>query len=635
MAGDATDALPFWNWLPQTLLFWLATVAVLVAIGTALGWLIAALRRGPEAALSATGRGLRDAAQDVTRLSPRRVLALTWLTIKESIRRRAVVVFALFILFVLFAGWFLDPRSSNPARLYISFVLDMTRYLVLLLALLLSAISLPTDIKKRTLHTVVTKPVRRSEIVLGRMLGFTAVGTALLLVMGPISYVFVVRWLAHTHKLLPADLELAERRWNSAPGDSAPPSPLALNTTIDHGHQHLIKIEPRPSVARDGRHVGPFPAEGRLKTDIGGGHWHVFSYEMQEEDGGAGGARMEYTIGPARDMLVARVPLFGRLGFKDRAGRDSEKGINVGDEWEYRSFIEGGSAMAAIWTFDDRRICADNFPHGLPVEMTIEIYRSHMGKIKVGVRGSIWVRRAGTDDWVWVRTFEAKEFIPDVQFIPRQLRTSEGEEVDLFGDLVSDGHVEIRLLCEDMKQYLGAAPHDLYIRAPDASFELNFAKGYLGIWLQMVLIIGFGVMFSTLLSAPIALLATGTVLLLGMFIPFLRDLAAHRIVGGGPFEESIRMVRQENLVIELEPGLKTTLAQMADRVVEMGMWLVTQVLPDLGKFSFPDDQGHFCVASGFDISADMVLKGALGALGFLLPLFAAGYFFLKTREVAK
>jgi len=284
---------------------------------------------------------------------------------------------------------------------------------------------------------------------------------------------------------------------------------------------------------------------------------------------------------------------------------------------------------------DDRRISADNFPHGLPVEMTVEIYRSYMGKIKQGVRGSLWVRRAGSDEWVWVRTFEAKEFISDVQFIPRQLHTSEGAEFDLFRDLVSDGHVEIRLLCEDLHMYLGAAPHDLYIRAPDASFELNFAKGYLGIWLQMVLIIGFGVMFSTLLSAPIALLATGTVLLLGMFIPFLRDLAAHRVWGGGPFEQSIRMVRQENLVIELEPGLKTTLAQMSDRVVELGMWLVAQVLPDFGKFSFPDDQGHFCVASGFDISADMVFKGTIGALGFLLPLFAAGYFFLKTREIAK
>ena len=57
-------------------------------------------------------------------------------------------------------------------------MLTATSYLVLLLALFLSSLSLPADIKNRTLHTVVTKPVRPSEIVLGRILGFAAVGTA-------------------------------------------------------------------------------------------------------------------------------------------------------------------------------------------------------------------------------------------------------------------------------------------------------------------------------------------------------------------------------------------------------------------------------------------------------------------------
>ena len=73
---------------------------------------------------------------------------------------------------MLFAGWYLDPRSSDPARLYISFVLTATNYLILLLALFISTFSLPADIKSRTIYTIVTKPVRATEIVLGRMLGF-------------------------------------------------------------------------------------------------------------------------------------------------------------------------------------------------------------------------------------------------------------------------------------------------------------------------------------------------------------------------------------------------------------------------------------------------------------------------------
>jgi thiol:disulfide interchange protein DsbD len=34
----------------------------------------------------------------------------------------------------------------------------------------------------------------------------------------------------------------------------------------------------------------------------------------------------------------------------------------------------------------------------------------------------------------------------------------------------------------------------LYVRADDASFKLNFVKGYFGIWTQMVLVIAFGVL---------------------------------------------------------------------------------------------------------------------------------------------
>ena len=132
-------------------------------------------------------------------ISPRRVAALTWLAVKESIRRRVVVVVAVFILVLLFAGWFLDPNSTNPAQLYISFVMTATSYLVLLLTLILCTLSLPADLKNRTLHTIVTKPVRPSEIILGRIFGFAVIGTVLLLVMGTVSYFFVERGLAHTH----------------------------------------------------------------------------------------------------------------------------------------------------------------------------------------------------------------------------------------------------------------------------------------------------------------------------------------------------------------------------------------------------------------------------------------------------
>ena len=71
---------------------------------------------------------------DLVRTSPRRVAALAWLAVRESIRRQVVVVFAVFVILLLFAGWFLNPGSDQPARLYLQFVLTATSYLMLVLA---------------------------------------------------------------------------------------------------------------------------------------------------------------------------------------------------------------------------------------------------------------------------------------------------------------------------------------------------------------------------------------------------------------------------------------------------------------------------------------------------------------------
>ncbi len=596
-----TEILPLSIWLPWGLLYWLAVVGGAAFAAVLVGWLVAALRSGPVAALRMTGRTLAGGAADLVLISPRRVWALSWLAVKESIRRRVVVVFAVFVLILLFAGWFLDPGSNQPARLYLSFVLTATSYLVLLLALFLSSLSLPGDIKNKTLHTVVTKPVRPSEIVLGRILGFTAMGTFLLVIMGLVSYVFVVRGLSHTHTLTGADLQPAEQ----SAGDQ-----LSGRTSRVHQHRHEVIID--------------VAGGGRVKMEQG--HWHELTIKKS-------GERSIYQLGPPKGLLVARVPVYGKLHFKDRTGKDAEKGVNVGDEWTYRSYIEGGSLAAAVWTFDG--VTEAKFPDGLPLELTIEVFRTYKGDTSdpediPGILGSLAVRNPKTGEMVEAKIFTAKDFATDLQFIPRKLQTADGRTLDLFRDLVADGRVEIWLRCLPRAQYFGAAQPDLYLRAHDASFKVNFAKGYLGIWFQMVLVIGIGVLFSTFLSGPVAVMATLGALLGGLFSQFMARLATGEVIGGGPFEAFIRLVTQQNLVSEMEPGLRTTVAQMLDVVMGYGLWAAAAVLPDFGSFSFAD-----YVAYGFDISPVLMLQCAFRVLAFLLPVFVAAYFFLKMREVAK
>ncbi|HBO44421.1 MAG TPA: hypothetical protein DD670_10910 [Planctomycetaceae bacterium] len=569
---------------------------------------------------------LSAAASDLFRMSPRRVAALTWLSVKDSIRRRVVVVFILFVVVLLFAGWFLDPGSDHPLRLYITFVLTTTSYLVLLLMLFLSSLSIPNDLKNKTLHTVVTKPVRLSEIVLGRMLGFIGLGTLLLAVMAFISYFFVARGLAHVHDVVPGSLRAI--------------SPSEAPDRFD------VPMKGASSVVNKHRHDVVLDSEGRGRLEMEQDHFHRVTRRDQEGE-------VAYEVGQPEGMRIARVPVYGKLRFLDRQRNETETGTNVGDEWTYRSYIEGGTLGAGAWTFDN--VTESRFSDRIQLEMTLGVFRTHKGDIEQTIAGVVLLRNPKTGLTVEAKVFKSREFSTDVHYLARKLmpqsvyllnreENADGKvryvreeiadgrkaEYDVFEDLTDNGTLEIWLQCLDPGQFFGVAQADLYLRARDASFALNFVKGYFGIWMQMVLVVGFGVMFSTFLSGPIAMVATVGMLLGGFFRGFMLKLALGETYGGGPVESFIRMLTQDNVVSDLPEGLRTTVAQTIDAVLQVGLRAVAQILPPFGEFNCAN-----YVAYGFNISSDWIAQRGLTALGFAVVLFVVGYFFLKTREVAR
>src|SRR5262245_9296965 len=132
---------------------------------------------------------LRNLAQ----LRFRRIGALAKLSFKEAVRRRVLYVFSLFLLVILFGSWFVPSKPSDQVRTYVQVVDWATTALLLFTAVLLAAFSIPTDVKQQTIHTIVTKPVERFEVILGRFLGFFALMTLVLLFMTAVSLLYVVR----------------------------------------------------------------------------------------------------------------------------------------------------------------------------------------------------------------------------------------------------------------------------------------------------------------------------------------------------------------------------------------------------------------------------------------------------------
>jgi hypothetical protein len=592
-----SDLVPFADWIWPALVYYVQIAAILGLAALVVGFLVAAFRYGPSAGADRTFHLVRTCLRDLASLSPRRISALAWLAVQESLRRRVLVGFAVFLLILLFTGWFLDTKSNDPAKLYLSFVLTATTWLVLLMALFLSALSLPADIKNRTIYTIVTKPVRAGEIVLGRVVGFAVIGTLMLSIMGLFSYVFVARALNHTHEVDVASLK-------NVPNDSR--GSRSGRTTLVLNHRHQLTLD----------------VDGNGATDVVQGHYHNVTAHTQ-------GDKVTYVVGPPEDMFTARVPIYATaLRFKDRSGKGSDRGINVGNEWKYRSYIEGGSLAAATWTFAD--ITPEQFPNGLPIEMTIRVFRSYKGDIEKGILGSLVLRNPKTGRASQIETFRAKDFYIDHRDIPRKLTDPSGKNIDLFDDLVADGQLEIELQCLDNTQFFGVAKPDIYLRARDAAFTMNFIKSYLAIWVQMLLVTGLGVMFSTFLSGAVAMLATLAALVMGFFKQFVVDVASGAVQGGGPIESFIRLIKQQNVTMDMEPGLTTDVVKAGDTVFMGFMTRVTNLLPDFRNF----DSANY-VANGFDIPPDTVLIQTFTVLGYVAGVFVVGYFFLRIREVAR
>lgn len=623
------DFWSFYEWLmrPESflesaLLKGIVLILLAIVIGLIVGYIYSAGRYGPSEGFYAVARAIRDLIRsDLPGTSMRRIFALAKLAFKEAIRRKVLFVVGLFLVVLLLAGWYLNPESDDPARLYISFVLTATNYLILVLALFISTFSLPADIKSKTIYTIVTKPVRPTEIVLGRMLGFIGVGTLMLLPMGLASYLFVTRGLRHTHQ------EVVELR-------ELPDGQLEGETDFVRNHKHTFTIDPET---------------GKALTDVVRGHRHVVT--MQGDS---------FEIGPPRGALRARVPSYGEIQFYDRSGERKDLGVDIGaeriDTGGYGSggiarvvglvtgsrkirhgYVEGGTLGAAEFTFKD--VTPERYPNGIQVDLSLRAYRSYKGNIEKVIRGSLTLKHPTKEIESDPIGFEVDEYDVDEQLIEPEIRGTANEEtrmLNVFEDLVDEnGEMKLVIRCLDRAQYLGVTQSGVYLRPYENSFEWNFTKAYLSIWLQMTMVMAFGVMFSTFLSGPVAIIATAVCVLLGFSAEQIYDTRHYIDVGiergGGPIESTIRLLKQDAMTTKLDVDtLAANVIKAVDAGIVYSLDAIATALPNLPKMVATAEYA----ASGFDIFGALLLRHAVATFGYCFLAFITSYFFLKSREIA-
>ncbi len=124
-----------------------------------------------------------------------RVWAIAVNTVRQAVRLKIAATFIVLLLVLLpVMGFKVTGDGTLKGRLqtFISYGLSLTAALLYLLTIIASVFTLTNDVRQKQIFTVLTKPIRRFEIITGKFLGIVLLNLMLLVLFSAIIYGFVV-----------------------------------------------------------------------------------------------------------------------------------------------------------------------------------------------------------------------------------------------------------------------------------------------------------------------------------------------------------------------------------------------------------------------------------------------------------
>ena len=595
----------------------------------------------------------------------RRLYSLARLTIYESNRRMWApwVVTTVFLLVLAFTHWFLQPpRVAEMGRLYVSTLSLLCSVLLTVMVTILTPLSLPTDIEQQTIYTVVSKPVRRIELIWGRMIGYMALVTVLVAVFGGISLAYLWRTVHKT--IIEATEQLAvkalkENRMSDAKllkeqadqlrtrmqarvpvmgslsflDSRGTPHAMGIDVGQEQGmrqpRSHIEGATPSTAIWSFGIVPNPFTPPGRpasllnrriaveefIQPGTIEGHLDRY-YEIRTQIETARRTKSEPNV-PASKVAELDAAIARNQPLMERARADADAMTQRANSFR----AQAAQADAAGKREEAQQLYRESAAlHSPPitVEMTFNVYRTTKGKVGEPVYAEIQAFNPRTGKEFEGDVFPIKEYYTNRVQIPAWILAG------------SAGQLRIEIRCLSPTQYLGMSESDLYLLARSGNFGVNYMKGLFGVWLQAMVLTAIGVFAGTFLSWPVALLTTIAFFIAGqMAFAFLVDFSRQAILGGGPFESLIRILTHDNQMSELAPTAGVVLAKTLDSLVMPVMSMMVYLVPNFQALDVSN-----MVADGFMVSWQSIGVNTLLALAYALPFSFAGYLILKNREVA-
>jgi hypothetical protein len=116
-------------------------------------------------------------------------------TIKQALRMKVAAVFLILLLILLpVMGISATGDGTLKGRLqtFVSYGLSLTSILLCLLTIIISIYTVASDIEQRQIYTVITKPIRRSQFLLGKLSGVIILDVLMLGLFSAIIYIFTI-----------------------------------------------------------------------------------------------------------------------------------------------------------------------------------------------------------------------------------------------------------------------------------------------------------------------------------------------------------------------------------------------------------------------------------------------------------
>jgi ABC-type transport system involved in multi-copper enzyme maturation permease subunit len=469
----------------------------------------------------------------------------------------------------------------------------MSILVVVSAALFASFYGIPNDIKNLNIYTVVSKPIERFEIVLGRFVGYVALMTLVLVGLTGVSLVLISntnlseKAKAETYKArvpVRGKLEFKSRRADFE------------GTNVGREFDYRRYIAGHPESAQ--RAI-----------------WHYTSIP----------SGLTSTEGD-------RVPVEFTFDIYRMTKGEQNKGVNVSFRFVTHNAPQQPPRpdQGGEWQWADS------------VKDREREYRAEVDRLQAEVSNLEGARPGDKAAWAAANQLAEKYGFFEI----RQKEVFDyavmGVEVPtgLFRNALSgpqpkdrDGkplpRLSVYVKCESPGQLLGMAEPDLYLLEYEQPFALNYAKGMVGVWCWACIVIGLAVACSTYLSSVLSLLAASVIFLFGFFPEHLNEVATNRNVGGGPFESMSRTLRAEMPTAPLAESAGTKALTLFDHGAAWLFRRVINVIPDAEMFNWTP-----FVSEGFNISAEYLVLNVLVTVGYLLPWAVLAYYLMKSREVA-